>query len=53
MTYTKEFNGVTYKFGGSYASKRDAEYMANDFRKKGGKARIVKTSRGYDMYTKK
>lgn len=50
---TKKFNGETFKSVGNFVStKREASAIANDYRKKGYMARIVKRSEGWYVYVK-
>lgn len=50
MANTRKFNGITYKFGGSFPSKSSAQHQAKYKRDRGFNARLVKENGGYTVY---
>jgi len=49
---TKRFNGVPYSYWGFSKTKRGAKRLKKSWKNKGDLARIVKVSKGYEVYYK-
>jgi len=49
---TKKFNGLDYFLVGFRTNKKNTKNLANKIKKEGGKIRIVKTVRGYKIYSR-
>lgn len=47
------FGGKLYSYTWTMDTKREAEGLANSYRRAGDKARIVQTSHGYGVYVRR
>jgi hypothetical protein len=50
---TRKFNGETFKSFARTLKKSNANKSADNLRSRGDKVRVVKVSKGYEIFTKK
>jgi hypothetical protein len=53
MTMTRKFNGKTYREATCAPNKRSAQIAAEEWRKDGWNARVVKKQHSYTIYVRK